>query len=44
MAAGRMVTEDVEALVPMIMASLAAGGDAETAVRFVLRATGVSLT
>jgi hypothetical protein len=42
--AGQMVTEDVEALIRMIMAALAAAGEEETAVRFVLRSTGVRLT
>jgi AcrR family transcriptional regulator len=42
-AAGQMVDEDVDGLVRMIMAALAAAGDVETAVRFVLRATGVRL-
>jgi hypothetical protein len=42
-AAGQMVGEDVDGLVRMIMAALAAAGDVEAAVRFVLRATGVRL-
>jgi AcrR family transcriptional regulator len=41
--AGQMVAEDADVLVPMIMASLAAGVDVDAAVRFVLRATGVRL-
>jgi AcrR family transcriptional regulator len=40
---GQMVAEDVDELVPMITGCLAAGGDAEIAVRFILRATGVRL-
>lgn len=42
--AGQLVAEDVDGLVRMIMAALAAAGDVEVAVRFVLRATGVRLT
>jgi AcrR family transcriptional regulator len=42
--AGQMVAEDVEALIRMIMAALAAAGEEETSVRFVLRATGVRLS
>jgi AcrR family transcriptional regulator len=40
---GQLVDEDVDVLVPMIMASLAAKGDADAAVRFILRAVGVRL-
>jgi AcrR family transcriptional regulator len=43
MATGQFAAEDPDQLVSMIMATLSAGGEAETAIRFVLRATGVRL-